>query len=169
MQSSAALAPAPVFEVAFTDASGEQRRGPLAELCSVRFEHAVPRRVVSRRAWPSSSATMTRSVWPRMSVVARVPEDVRGGLVVECGVFGDGVDDAAGGPGAQPPALGVEEQRRVGLGVRPGRALLQPLVQLGAELFADLDGAGFAAFAPDPQLGLSSGEPDVVDLGGRSR
>ncbi|HEX4102634.1 MAG TPA: hypothetical protein VHY21_19175 [Pseudonocardiaceae bacterium] len=53
-----------------------------------------------------------------------VAENVCGGLVAECGVVGDGVDDAAGGPGGQPSAFGVEEQRRVGLGVGPVGALL---------------------------------------------
>src|SRR5262245_36875780 len=32
--------------------------------------------------------------------------------------------------------------------------------------FVDLDRPGFAAFAPDPQLGLAGGEPDVVDIQG---
>ena len=41
------------------------------------------------------------------------------GHPTECGVVGNGVDDAAGGPGGEPPALGIEEQRRVGLGVGP--------------------------------------------------
>lgn len=46
MRGSAALAraPASAFEVVFTEAGGEQRRGSLAELWSVRFEHGVPAR-----------------------------------------------------------------------------------------------------------------------------
>ena len=41
-------------------------------VCFVFFGGQAVARVIPRRAWPNSSATMTKSVWPRMSVVARV-------------------------------------------------------------------------------------------------
>jgi hypothetical protein len=79
-------------------------------------------------------------------------ENMSGGLVAKCGVASDGVDDAAGGPGGQSAALGVEKQRRVVAGMGPIGPLFEPLVEFGPKFCVDSNGARFAAFAPYPQL-----------------
>ncbi len=77
----------------------------------------------------------------------RVAQDVRGGGIVQPSCLGDVGDDAAGGPGAQPSALGVEEQGRTVARLRPVGALIQPELQLGAELGVDVDLSELPAFA----------------------
>jgi hypothetical protein len=85
----------------------------------------------------------------------RVAQDVRGGGVVEAGRLGDRGDDAAGGACGQPSALGVEEQGSVVAGVGPVGALVEPELQLGAELGVDVDLAELAALAVQAQLALA--------------
>jgi len=48
-----------------------------------------------------------------------VPEDMRGGVVVEAGVCGDAGDDGVGASDAEAPALLVEEYRRALGGAGP--------------------------------------------------
>ena len=66
--------------------------------------------MVLRWAWPSSSATMTRSVPPRTSVVANVaPEGVDRRVVLDAGARGDAGDDAVRAADAEPLSALVEE------------------------------------------------------------
>ncbi|MFG1709857.1 hypothetical protein ACFLIM_42500 [Nonomuraea sp. M3C6] len=61
-----------------------------------------------------------------------------------------------------PSTFGVEEQRGVVDGAGPVGAFFQPLVEVGAELGVDLQGADLAVFAVDAQFGLAAPGPRFV-------
>ena len=95
-----------------------------------------------------------------------VPEDMRGGVVVEAGAGGDAGDDGVGPSDAEAPALLVEEDRRALGGAGPVGAFGEPAGEGAAELGVDGDLSDPFAFAVDPQDAFAGGEVDVVDVEG---
>ena len=81
-----------------------------------------------------------------------MPPDVGGDvLFVEVGFGGDAADDVAGTTDRQPPAAPVEQQRRAGAGAGPAGPLVEPGLQVGAQLGVYRQVAGFTALAAYPQ------------------
>lgn len=78
-----------------------------------------------------------------------VPQDMRGGVVVEARVCRDAGDDGVGSSDAEAPAALVEEERRAVVGTGPVGALVEPVGEGGAQMGVDRDLPGPFAFAED--------------------